>query len=418
MSIEECDVKSRILKTRVLTLNADDPPPKAGLRSAHLTRTCTPMTIHLPLSSLVPNRTRVHRLEHIFVRNIVSTMTNTWTGRCVRGLRHSVLVGMVLTGTALAQEAPPTQPAPEAQAPQAQPTASKARLPELIQQAPATYPAQALARGESGVVVMILDISQTGQVMAVEIKTSAGAEFDEAAALAARGFQFAPATDEGGTPAASRIEYAYQFTADQAAPISVEGRVREAGVRTLIANAEVRAVGPDGQNIYGKTSEEGRFEMAGLSPGEWTLVFSARARMDETAKVTVEAGKVQSVDVYLLRDEVRAGSEVDEVVEITAVKAGAEISERTLSSKEIRYLPGTNGDVVRVVQNLPGVARAPLGTGQLRIRGTAPEDSLYFLDGARIPIVFHFSGLSTVISSNLLAEVGYFPGNYCQEVQN
>ena len=104
---------------------------------------------------------------------------------------------------------------------------------------------------------MILDISQTGQVMAVEIKTSAGAAFDEAAALAARGFQFAPATDESGTPAASRIEYAYKFTADQAAPISVEGRVREAGVRTLIANAEVRAVGPDGQAQGGEWHQGG-----------------------------------------------------------------------------------------------------------------------------------------------------------------
>ena len=38
--------------------------------------------------------------------------------------------------------------------------------------------------------------------------------------------------------------------------------------------------------------------------------------------------------------------------------------------------------LIKAVQNLPGVARAPLGVGQLIIRGTAPEDSAYFLDGA------------------------------------
>jgi hypothetical protein len=68
--------------------------------------------------------------------------------------------------------------------------------------------------------------------------------------------------------------------------------------------------------------------------------------------------------------------------------------------------------VIKVVQNLPGVARPPLGIGQLILRGTAPEDSQYFLDGGNIPIVFHFSGLSTVVNSDLLREVAYLPGNF------
>jgi hypothetical protein len=37
---------------------------------------------------------------------------------------------------------------------------------------------------------------------------------------------------------------------------------------------------------------------------------------------------------------------------------------------------------------------------------------LYFIDGGQIPIVFHFSGLTTVLSSDLLEEVAYLPGSY------
>ena len=97
------------------------------------------------------------------------------------------------------------------------------------------------------------------------------------------------------------------------------------------------------------------------------------------------------------------------LVEADAIST--EVSERKLSAAEIAYLPGTNGDVVKVVQNLPGVSRPPLGTGNLIIRGTSPEDSAAYLDGSRIPVVFHFGGLTTVINGNLLEEVSFVPGN-------
>ncbi len=88
-----------------------------------------------------------------------------------------------------------------------------------------------------------------------------------------------------------------------------------------------------------------------------------------------------------------------------------EIGERRLSAEDIRYLPGSAGDVVKVVQSLPGVARAPLGTANLSIRGTAPEDSATYLDGSPIPLVFHFAGLTSVVPGEALDEVAFVPGS-------
>lgn len=109
-------------------------------------------------------------------------------------------------------------------------------------------------------------------------------------------------------------------------------------------------------------------------------------------------------------------SEVDTGgIEVLVVKRRLptnEVTERILDVQDIRYLPGTGGDVVKVVQNLPGVGRSPLGTGNLIIRGTAPEDSGYFFDGAEIPTVFHFSGLTTVVTSESLQEVAFLPGSF------
>jgi len=102
-----------------------------------------------------------------------------------------------------------------------------------------------------------------------------------------------------------------------------------------------------------------------------------------------------------------------EVIQIFAERENPpEITERVLTSEQVYYLPGTNGDVVRAVQNLPGIARPPLNIGQLIVRGTAPEDSAYYLDGAKVPLVFHFAGLSTIVNGEALREVAFLPGNY------
>lgn len=92
-------------------------------------------------------------------------------------------------------------------------------------------------------------------------------------------------------------------------------------------------------------------------------------------------------------------------------RTSPEVTERVLEAKDIQVLPGTGGDAVRVVQNLPGVSRPPVNIGQLIIRGTAPEDSAALLDGGPIPLVFHFSGLTTVVNTDSLSEVAFLPGN-------
>jgi len=109
--------------------------------------------------------------------------------------------------------------------------------------------------------------------------------------------------------------------------------------------------------------------------------------------------------------DVFEGDDVYEIV-VEGQRQEPELTEHIVSSEVARTLPGTGGDIVRVVQNLPGVARSPLGIGQLLIRGTAPEDSRTYLDGAEIPLVFHFAGLSTVINGDAIEEVAFLPGNY------
>ena len=277
---------------------------------------------------------------------------------------------------------------------------------------PPVYPEAAIAEGLSGSVLMAIDIAADGSVVAVEVIKADREDFAQAALDNARSFVFEPARLADGTAIDSRIEYRTVFQAEKVAPISVSGQVREAGPRIPLKRARVVVANPEGERVIADTDNEGRFRIAGLSTGPWVASVSAAGHVTETFDFEVTEGKVATVSAYLIRDEVRTGQVADDEIVVVAAAPETEVTERTLTAEEVRYLPGSGGDVVKVVQNLPGIARSPLGTGNLRIRGTAPEDSLYFLDGGQIPIVFHFSGLTTVLASDLLEEVAYLPGSY------
>lgn len=89
-----------------------------------------------------------------------------------------------------------------------------------------------------------------------------------------------------------------------------------------------------------------------------------------------------------------------------------DVTRRTITMEETRRIPGTFGDPVKVVQTLPGAARTPFGTGLLVIRGSNPEDSGVYIDGVRIPIIYHLTGTTSVLQSEAVQEVDYLPGGY------
>lgn len=102
-------------------------------------------------------------------------------------------------------------------------------------------------------------------------------------------------------------------------------------------------------------------------------------------------------------------------IEVEGERPPREPTRRVLSAEEITKIPGTNGDALRGVLNLPGIAQPGAFEGLLLVRGSAPEDSLIFVDGVSVPIVYHFGGLSSVIPSEMLERIDFYPGNFGPE---
>jgi hypothetical protein len=97
---------------------------------------------------------------------------------------------------------------------------------------------------------------------------------------------------------------------------------------------------------------------------------------------------------------------------VRRVRPAREATRRTVDAHEVQRIPGTNGDALRAIQNMPGVARPPFATGLIVVRGAAPEDTAIFAEGGEIPLVYHFGGLTSVFPSDLLERIDFYPGNF------
>ncbi len=88
---------------------------------------------------------------------------------------------------------------------------------------------------------------------------------------------------------------------------------------------------------------------------------------------------------------------------------------QSLTQDEFIKAPGSfGGDPVRAAQNLPGVASQ--GTSaQIIIQGASAGDTGYVVNGHRVPLVFHFGGLSSVIIPEAVERVDLLPSGYGPE---
>jgi hypothetical protein len=87
-------------------------------------------------------------------------------------------------------------------------------------------------------------------------------------------------------------------------------------------------------------------------------------------------------------------------------------SKRTLAGPEITRTAGTLGDPFRIIESLPGVATLLWPLPVYAVRGSNPGNTGYFLDGVRIPAMFHFALGPAVIHPYFLESLDFYPGGY------
>lgn len=84
----------------------------------------------------------------------------------------------------------------------------------------------------------------------------------------------------------------------------------------------------------------------------------------------------------------------------------------TLSRSEVRQIPGAFGDPFRAIEIMPGVTPIVSGLPFFFIRGAPPGNVGYYLDGVRIPLLFHVGVGPSVVHPGLVQRVDLYPGGY------
>lgn len=321
------------------------------------------------------------------------------------------LAGDVALAERYVRPPPPGAGAGEPEAPPPAPTP-----PELTGFVEADYPPAALAAGLEAEVVVRVDIAADGTVSAAEVTEPAGHGFDEAALAAVRRFRFAPAR-VGDEAVASRILYRYRFELQEEAPpppepagfelrgavTDLDGEpVAEARVVATRLEAEDRL----GEPVTASTDAEGRFAIAALAAGPYELTVEAAGFETWRASAPLALEADREVDVRLEREDARY-----ETV-IRARRPGQQMTTRTIDQREATRVPGSSGDPLRVIQNMPGMGRTPMGLGALIVRGSPPGDTQVLLETVGIPLLYHFGGLTSIINSRFLEAIDFMPGNY------
>jgi TonB family protein len=108
----------------------------------------------------------------------------------------------------------------------------------------------------------------------------------------------------------------------------------------------------------------------------------------------------------------RAAAEPPPPTEVVVHGVRAEAPKTTLTRAEVREIPGTFGDPFRAIEVMPGVTPIFSGIPYFYVRGAPPGNVGYFLDGVRVPLLYHFALGPAVIHPGLVDRVDLYAGGY------
>ena len=208
----------------------------------------------------------------------------------------------------------------------------------------------------------------------------------------------------------------------QAQPMhQIKGTVIDKNSRQPLEFINVMIIG---LNMGSVTNAEGRFTIEQVPPGIYRLQASAIGYKSVTTSEYILSTKNLNIPIEMEENLTEL-----EGVTITASPfrrdVESPVSLRIIGIQEIEKSPGANRDISRIVQSYPGVAFSPIGyRNDLIVRGGAPSENRFYLDGVEIPNINHFStqgasgGPVGILNADLIREVNFYTGAFPADKRN
>lgn len=153
----------------------------------------------------------------------------------------------------------------------------------------------------------------------------------------------------------------------------------------------------DNTNKGTVTDVDGKFRITGITTKAHNISFSFVGYITlNKFNVIVSSGN-ETVFSIELEPTIKSLTDITVKTRRLNVKAASletPLSVQRLTTEEIRANPGGNFDISKVIQSLPGVGGGVAGGGfrnDIIIRGGAPNENVFYLDGIELPNINHFA---------------------------
>jgi hypothetical protein len=168
---------------------------------------------------------------------------------------------------------------------------------------------------------------------------------------------------------------------------TLRGTVIDTDTKSPLIGANVFIVGT---TRGAATDNNGMFIIEGVQVGSYTIQVSYIGY--EAVRVTdliIRSDRSTNVPV-----ELRLSYLESETVEVRSgyfeVRAEQPLSVVSLSREEVRRAPGAAGDISRIIQILPSIAKVNDQYNGLIVRGGSPLENIFYVDNIEIPNINHF----------------------------
>lgn len=163
---------------------------------------------------------------------------------------------------------------------------------------------------------------------------------------------------------------------------------------------------------------DGVYRIEQLAPGLYNLeVSSVGFKKAVVFEIEVSNSRISTADVKLEELAIEIG-EAEVVGSSFTNREETPLSVRKIGVNEIKRNPGGNRDISRAIQSLPGVASIPSFRNDIIIRGGAPNENRFYIDGIEIPNINHFAtqgasgGPVGLINVDFIDNVEFYSGAF------
>ncbi len=174
----------------------------------------------------------------------------------------------------------------------------------------------------------------------------------------------------------------------------------------------------EGTNMGSTSDFEGNFVFFNVKPGFTRLISSFIGfEKFQSTEFMITGGKTKYIEIPMKETSIKL-SEVEIKSAIFRRDEESPLSMKSIGIAEIEKSPGSNRDISKVLQSLPGVSSSVSFRNDLIVRGGGSSENRFYLDGIEIPNLNHFAtqgasgGPIGIINVDFLREIEFYSGAF------